>query len=519
MTTAPARINVLLIGGGGREHALAEAISRSPRLGTLYLTHPQNPGLAALGTPVDVPVSGRELYRLQQFCDRKNVGLVVIGPEDPLAEGYADALSKAGDGSARAVFGPGKRGAMLESDKAFAKQLMRTASIPTGEGRVFTDANAAKHYLIAVARDDDEVSRLVEGLDRIQDQATRYAALAALVRVGTATASAGTVSAPDLSLLKDAGIGRDRADTVAIAKRIAAAWDTPRRGLPVVKACGLAKGKGVILPATLREAFEAVDAMMVRLEFGDAGRKILIEERLQGTEVSVLALLDGRNILVLPPCQDHKRLGDADTGPNTGGMGAFCPADTVDDATMRTIETDVFVAIADALRREEIDFRGVLYAGLMLTPGGPKVLEFNTRFGDPECQPLMARLESDALELLLATAEGRLDEVDVRFSEQHAVCVVLASAGYPASPTAGDEITGLDRAQEVEGVRVYHAGTASQGDRLVTAGGRVLSVTALGPDLATARARAYRACDRIEFSGMQVRRDIGGVAKRAVAGA
>lgn len=512
------KINVLLIGGGGREHALAEALSRSARLGTLYVSHPSNPGLAALGTPVDVPVSGRELYRLQQFCDRKDIGLVVIGPEDPLAEGYADALSKAGDGSVRPVFGPGKRGAMLEADKAFAKQMMRAASIPTGEGRVFTDAGAAKHYLIAVARDDEEVSRLVEGLDRIQDQGTRYNALAALVRVGTAVTHGGTVGAPDLSLLKDAGIGRDRADTLAIARRISAAWDAPRKSLPVIKACGLAKGKGVILPATLREAFDAVDSMMVRKEFGDAGLKIMIEERLQGTEVSILALLDGHNILILPPCQDHKRLGDGDAGPNTGGMGAFCPADTVDEATMRMIETDVFVAIADALRREEIDFRGVLYAGIMLTPGGPKVLEFNTRFGDPECQPLMARLESDALELFLATAEGRLDEVDVRFSEQHAVCVVMASDGYPANPKSGDAITGLDKAGEVEGVTVYHAGTKTVDGEVVTAGGRVLGVTAVGPDFATARARAYRACDRIRFRGMQYRRDIGAakvVASRA----
>jgi phosphoribosylamine--glycine ligase len=524
MTTAPSataslpKINVLLIGGGGREHALADAMSRSPRLGTLYITHPSNPGLAALGTPVDVPVSAREIYRLQQFCDRKNVGLVVIGPEDPLAEGYADALCKTADGRPRPVFGPGKRGAMLESDKAFAKQMMRAASIPTGEGRVFTDPAAAKHYLMAVARDDDEIARLMGDLDRIQDAQTRYNALAALVRVGSSAVEGGSVAAPDLSLLKDAEIGRDRSDTIDIARRIAAAWAAPRKSLPVIKACGLAKGKGVVLPVTLREAFDAVDAMMVRLEFGDAGRKIIIEERLRGTEVSILALLDGHNILILPPCQDHKRLGDADAGPNTGGMGAFCPADTVDEATMRMIETDVFVAIADALRREEIDFRGVLYAGIMLTPGGPKVLEFNTRFGDPECQPLMARLESDAIELFLATAEGRLDEADVRFSEEHAVCVVLASAGYPAKPRSGDAITGVEDAEKVEGVRVFHAGTKMEGDTLVTAGGRVLGVTAVGPDFATARTRAYRACERISFKDMQYRRDIGAPAKVAARG-
>lgn len=431
MTSGSGKINVLLIGGGGREHALAEAMTRSPRLGTLYVTHPSNPGLAKLGTPVDVPVSAKELYRLGQFCDRKDIGLVVIGPEDPLAEGYADVLGKRANGSVRPVFGPGKRGAMLEADKAFAKQMMRAASVPTGDGRVFKDYDRAVEYY------------------------------------------------------------------------------STREEPMVVKAAGLAKGKGVIVPETMQEGLDAIKRMMKQLEFGDAGRTIVVEERLQGTEVSVLALVDGRNILVLPPCQDHKRLGEGDTGPNTGGMGAFCPADTVDDAAMRVIETEVFVPMVDALRREEIEFRGVLYAGIMLTPGGPKVLEFNTRFGDPECQPLMARLESDAVELLLATAEGRLDEVDVRFSEQTAVCVVLASQGYPASPKTGDAITGIDKAEQVDGVRVYHAGTKIESGEVVTAGGRVLGVTAVGPDFATARQLAYRACERISFRGMQYRRDIG----------
>ncbi len=512
-------INVLLIGGGGREHALAAAISRSPRLGKLYITHPDNPGLAKLGTPVDVPVSGKELYRLEQFCDRKDIGLVVIGPEDPLAEGYADALCKRADGTRRPVFGPGKRGAMLESDKAFSKQLMRAASVPTGEGRIFTDHGAAKHYLMAVARDDEEIAGVVAGLDRIMDAKIRYDTLAALVRVGIAvTTPGGMVGAPDLTLLKDTGVGKTQSDTIALAKRVAAAWNAPRKSLPVIKACGLAKGKGVILPNTLREAIDAVDSMMVAKDFGEAGRKIIIEERLQGTEVSVLALMDGQNILVLPPCQDHKRLKDGDIGPNTGGMGAFCPAGTLDDATMRIIETDVFVPMADALRREEIEFRGVLYAGIMLTPGGPKVLEFNTRFGDPECQPLMALLESDAIEMLLATAEGWLDKADIRFSEQHAVCVVMAADGYPASPKSGDEITGIDKAEEVNGVSVYQAGTKMSGGSLVTSGGRVLGVTAVGTDFATARRQAYKACERIHFRGAQYRRDIGAsahaVAKR-----
>ncbi|MEM9374054.1 MAG: phosphoribosylamine--glycine ligase, partial [Planctomycetota bacterium] len=248
---------------------------------------------------------------------------------------------------------------------------------------------------------------------------------------------------------------------------------------------------------------------------GDAGKTVLIEERLRGTEVSVLALVDGQNILILPPCQDHKRLADQDTGPNTGGMGAFCPADTVDDATMRTIETEVFVPIVDALRRDEIEFRGVIYAGLMLTPGGPKVLEFNVRFGDPECQPLMARLESDALELFLATAEGRLDDVDVRFSDEHAVSVVMASAGYPASPRSGDVITGIEHAASMTGVRVHQAGTKAVGGETQTAGGRVLSVTGLAGDREAARALAYRGVEQIAFEGAQFRRDIAGAAVHA----
>jgi len=423
-------INVLLVGGGGREHALAEAMRRSPRLGRLFITHPENPALAALGTPVDVPVLGKELYRLGQFCDREDIGLVVIGPEDPLNEGYADELSKRADGTRRPVFGPGKAGAQLETDKAYAKQMMRAASIPTGDGRAFTDYERAVEYY------------------------------------------------------------------------------SSRNEPMVVKAAGLAKGKGVIVPETIEEGLAAIESMMKQLAFGDAGKTVLVEERLQGTEVSVLALVDGQNILMLPPCQDHKRLGDGDSGPNTGGMGAFCPADSVDDATMRVIETEVFVPIVDALRREEIEFRGVIYAGLMLTPGGPKVLEFNVRFGDPECQPLMARLESDALELFLATAEGRLHEVDVRFSDQHAVCVVMASHGYPASPRTGDAITGIEHAGSITGVRVHQAGTKGVGGSIVTAGGRVLGVTGLGADRESARALAYRGVDGISFDGAQYRRDI-----------
>ena len=427
MATDSDPINVLLVGGGGREHALAAAIARSPKLGVLYATHTANPGIAALAKPVDVPVSAKEMYRLEQFCDHHRIGLVVIGPEAPLAEGFADKLAT----PKRLVFGPVKAGAMLEADKAWCKQLLREAMVATAEGREFTDPDAAISY--------------------------------------------------------------------------AASRPEP----PVVKASGLAAGKGVYVPATTGEACDAIREIMVDRAFGDSGSKVIIEERLSGREVSVLALTDGRNILVLPPCQDHKRLLDGDKGPNTGGMGAFCPSDAIDEATMARIERDILVPTVDALKRDGIDYRGVLYAGLMLTPGGPKVLEYNVRFGDPECQPLMVRLRSDIIELMLATCRRQLDRIDVEWDPRPAVCLVLASDGYPASPRKGDVITGLEDAESMEGVTVFHAGTArdDQG-RIVTAGGRVLSIVAQADSMAAARALAYQAAAKIHFAGMQFRTDI-----------
>ncbi len=422
------KYNVLLMGGGGREHALALKLRESPRLGTLFTTHPDNPGLAAIATPVSVPVSIKEAYRLVQFLDKQNINLVVIGPEEPLAEGWADKLRS----PTRLVFGPGADGARLEADKAWSKQLMRGASIPTAEARIFTDAAAATAFVRS------------------------------------------------------------------------------RPNPPVIKAAGLAKGKGVFVPDSAGQAIEAIDKIMVAKVFGAAGAQVLVEDRLEGPEVSVLALVDGRSIYVLETCQDHKRLGDGDTGPNTGGMGAFCPSHQVSDELMARIERHVLVPTLDALRREGIDYRGVLYAGLMLTPGGPKVLEYNCRFGDPECQALMVRLETDLLELILATCEGRLNEVDIAWRPGASCCVVLAAPGYPDEPRAGIKISGLDAAAAVPGVSIHHAGTkrAANGD-IVTAGGRVLGVTASGATIEEARALAYRACDLIHFEGKQLRRDIG----------
>lgn len=466
------RTNVLLIGGGGREHAIASRLVRSPSLGTLFITHPENPGLAGLGEAVDVPVNAREIYRLQQFCDRHDVGLVVIGPEDPLAEGFADALRT----ETRLVFGPNKDGARLEADKAWCKQLLRGASVPQADGRTFTDADQAKRYLETRVIEDETLVEFFEKAARYPDPADRRK-----------------------------WIEREQGRS----PEIQAAYAAERADLPVIKASGLAKGKGVVVPNSLDAAITAIDRIMTRREFGEAGRTVVIEERLIGAEVSVLAITDGRTIATLPVCQDHKRLRDGGLGPNTGGMGAFTPSTLLDEAQVESIEREILVPTIDALRREGIDYRGVLYAGLMLTPAGPKVLEFNCRFGDPECQPLMARFEGDLLELFKKTASRKLDEAEFGFSSEASCCVVLAAEGYPEKPRSGDPIAGLDTASAMPGVEVFHAGTKRAGDAIVTAGGRVLGVTGVGPTLEAARERAYAGVGAISFRGMQHRRDIG----------
>ena len=418
--------NVLLIGGGGREHALADAISRSPSLAQLHVTNPGNPGIAALGRAVDVPVDIKQIYRLRQYCDKHKIDLIVVGPEAPLAQGFADELTTPD----RAVFGPVKAAAMLEADKAWAKDLMRAAAVPTAESRAFKNPDAARGYI-----------------------STR---------------------------------------------------DEPQ----VVKAAGLAAGKGVIVCQTQEEALDAIDRIMVQGEFGAAGDQVVIEERLAGPEVSVFALVDGQTIYVLETCQDYKRLLDAGEGPNTGGMGAFSPSPLVDGALMSRIEREILVPTVDALRRDDIIYRGVLYAGLMLTHAGPKVIEFNVRFGDPECQVLMPRLESDAVTLFRAVATGTLDDVEITWRPGATCCVVLASEGYPASPRTGLPIEGLEAAEAMENIRVFHAGTRRDGDALLTAGGRVLNVVGAGETLEEARDRAYAAAGLITFPGRQLRTDI-----------
>ncbi|MBL0870822.1 MAG: phosphoribosylamine--glycine ligase [Phycisphaerales bacterium] len=471
----PDKTNVLLIGSGGREHALAWKLRQSPDLGDLYTDSPKNPGLAKLCKPADVQVVGSDTFMLENFCTKNRIGLVVIGPEEPLAKGYTDVLlglrspgegiilqkPRAGMSALEAtslvntqavlhaptshVFGPLKAGAKLEADKAFSKDLMRSAAIPTAEARTFNDYHAAKEYVLS------------------------------------------------------------------------------RKEAPVIKASGLAKGKGVFVPANHEEADTALQRIMLKREFGDAGNTVVIEERLKGREVSVFAVMDGRNILLLDPCQDHKRLHDGARGPNTGGMGALCPTTAIDDRTMDRVLREILIPTADALRREGIDYRGVLYAGLMLTHAGPKVLEYNVRFGDPECQALMMRLNTDLLKLMLAAAEGGgkadgstskaaqgLEAIEIGKPLGVSVCVVLAAPGYPDNPKKGVPITGVEKAEQVPGVQIFHAGTAiDDQNRLVTAGGRVLCVTAIGPTAEHARTQAYAAADMIHFEGKLMRRDIG----------
>jgi len=425
------RLNVLLVGGGGREHALAAAIASSPRLGTLYASHTSNPGIASLATPTGLPTEvfagGQGAYRAQFFCRDHGVDLVVVGPEAPLAAGLADTLRAGGV----AVFGPGADGARLEADKAWAKDLMRQAAVPTAEARVFTSSVPAVEYALS------------------------------------------------------------------------------RGEPPVVKASGLAAGKGVVVPATHKEAADAIRAMLDGRSLGEAGGRVLVEERLAGPEVSVFALTDGRGVYLLDACQDHKRLRDGGLGPNTGGMGAFCPSPLVDDALLDRVQREILLPIIDSLKRLGVDYRGVLYLGLMLTHAGPKVLEFNVRFGDPEAQALLPRIRSDPLTMLHATACGEVESLELDFHPGATVCVVLASEGYPEKPVVGQPITGVERAEVVQGVTVYHAGTAIDRDgRLVTAGGRVLGVTARGASLAEARERAYESAAMIHFPGVHYRRDI-----------
>lgn len=416
-------MNVLIVGGGGREHALALKAAQSPRTSSI-LCAPGNAGTAAIGE--NVPVSAEDLDGLVRLAKDRAVELTIVGPEAPLCAGVVDRFEAAG----LRIFGPTAAAARIEGDKAYAKELMRSACVPTAEARIFHRFRDARAYVL-----------------------TR---------------------------------------------------DCPL----VVKASGLAAGKGVIVCDDPVQAIFALEKIMIEKAFGDAGGTVLVEERLRGPELSVLALVDGRTIYVLESSQDHKPIGEGDTGPNTGGMGAYSPAPMADEAVLGLIERDVLVPIVDVLLRDETPYRGVLYAGLMLTPGGPKVLEFNCRFGDPEIQAILPRLRSDLVEVMEAVIDGTLDRIELDWDPRPAVCVVMASGGYPGPYEKGKVIEGLDAAESLPDVTVYHAGTRATQRGTVTDSGRVLAVTGLGSDVAAARARAYEAVGKIRFEGAYYRRDI-----------
>jgi phosphoribosylamine--glycine ligase len=417
------KLNILLIGSGGREHALANALAKSPRCAQLYIA-PGNPGTARVGAnvaldPADHPV-------VLTFCREKQIGLVVVGPEQPLTGGLADGLI----GAEIPVFGPTAAAAQLEGSKGFTKDICREHRIPTAAYERFVDRDRALAYMRA-------------------------------------------------------------------------------QGAPIViKADGLAAGKGVVVAMTLAEAEAAIDSMFDGA-FGASGAEVVIEAFLEGEEASFFAICDGARALPFATAQDHKRVGDGDTGPNTGGMGAYSPASIVTPEITARVMREIIMPTLTAMRARGAPFTGVLYAGLMLTKDGPQLIEYNVRFGDPEAQVILPRFDGDLVELMLAAAKGALPEAAPRFSSQAALTVVLAAKGYPGTPETGTEIRGLDQAEVMPGVVVTHAGTKRDGERLLASGGRVLNVTALADSVKAARDKAYAAVDGIDWPGGFCRRDIG----------
>jgi phosphoribosylamine---glycine ligase len=493
-------LKVLVVGKGGREHALCWKLRQSPRVRAVFCA-PGNAGTGQEGQ--NVPIEPGDFRALAQFARREGVGLTVVGPEEPLVHGIVDYFQREG----LRAFGPRKDAAELEGSKVFAKDLMRQAGIPTADYRIFRSAPDAEHYILS-----REVSLVVRSKGRSTLRHTlmcRTAAetLEAIDRIMDPR----EMLAPGVQVEIEERGQRRVFDTAAEARDHVL-------GRPlgmVLKADGLAAGKGVYVCDNLRQALDAIDQVMVRRAYGKAGDRLVLEERLDGQEASILALTDGRTIIPLESSQDHKRAFDHDEGPNTGGMGAYSPAPIVTAELMAQVEREILVPAVHALKRARRAFRGVLYAGLMLTNQGPKVLEFNVRFGDPECQAVLMRLKSDLLDALEAVVDERLDTIDLEWDPRPAVTVVMASEGYPGHYERGRPINNLEQAERMADVKVFHAGTALRADsqlgreaRVVTDGGRVLDVTALGSDLADAQARAYEAARAIRFAGAMYRRDI-----------
>ncbi|SHI45734.1 phosphoribosylamine--glycine ligase [Thermoclostridium caenicola] len=417
-------MKVLVVGGGGREHALVWKLAQSPDVTKLYCA----PGNGGIGEIAElVPLGAMDVDGIVNFSKAHQIDLVVVAPDDPLAIGMVDALETAGI----KAFGPRKNAAVIEASKVFAKELMKKYRIPTADYRVFDNSRDAMEY----------------------------------------------VSQAELPL--------------------------------VVKADGLALGKGVLICHTRDEAIQAIRSIMEDKKFGSAGQRIVVEEFLTGPEVSVLAFTDGRTIKPMVSVQDHKRAFDQDKGPNTGGMGTFSPSRVYTEDIARECMETIFRPTVEAMNQEGRTFKGVLYFGLMLTEKGPRVLEYNARFGDPESQVVMPRLKTDLLKIMQAVVNEELDRIDIEWHEDAAVCVVMASGGYPEAYEKGFEITGLDQVANQSDIMVFHAGTKKEGEKFLTNGGRVLGVTARGSDLEEARRKAYDAVSRIHFKNAHYRRDIG----------
>ncbi len=427
-------MKVLVVGGGGREHALVWKIAQSPLVKEIYAT-PGNGGICREAKTQCIPWPG-SLEALADFASEKGVDLTVVGPEDPLAQGIVDVFQAKG----LKAFGPCKEAAQLEGSKAFSKDFMKRYGIPTAEYKVFSDPHAAKEYIKA-------------------------------------------------------------------------------QGAPiVVKADGLAAGKGALVCRTLEEALAAVDRIMVERAFGDAGDRVVVEEFLTGEEASFLAITDGEHLYPLAGSQDHKPVYDNDEGPNTGGMGAYSPAPVITPAVHQKVMERIMRPVVEGMKDMGHPFKGVIYAGLMIKEEEPKVLEFNVRFGDPEAQPILMRMESDLVPALVASIEGGLDQVEITYKRQAAVCVVMASGGYPGKYEKGFVIEGLDQVENMECVKVFHAGTAEKDGKIVTNGGRVLGVTALGGTIKEAINQAYEAVERIYWPGVHYRKDIGAKALKRLEG-
>jgi phosphoribosylamine---glycine ligase len=417
-------MQVLVIGGGGREHALVWKIKQSPRVEKIFCA-PGNAGTEEIAD--NISIAADDIKGLLEFALKQNIGLTVVGPEQPLVKGIIDQFEEKG----LRIFGPNERAAELEGSKSFSKDIMKKYALPTAQYKTFNSADIAKKYI----------------------------------------------------KIKNCPL--------------------------VVKADGLAAGKGVLLCQTTDEALAAVDSIMGKRSFGEAGDQIVVEEFLEGEEVSVLAFCDGQTILLMDSAQDHKAAYDGDKGPNTGGMGAYSPAPIFTETMRQKVQDIIMFPMIRAMQQEGRPYKGILYAGLMLTKTGPQILEFNARFGDPETQPLLTRMNSDIVPIFEACIDGTLDQCHLEWKNQSSVCVVMAAKGYPNSYDKGKPISGFKDANELPGVMVFHAGTKKHDGEVLTSGGRVLAVTATGDNLATAISRAYEAVEKIQWDGIHYRKDIG----------